>query len=57
MSIPKRSGIVTRPQARALDESPSEDDDLEILTEMMRGVGSAAKSAGEVHGDDEVDSD
>jgi hypothetical protein len=40
-----------------LGESPSEDDDLEILTEMMHGVGSTAKSAGEVHGGDEVDGD
>jgi hypothetical protein len=58
VSVPKRSGVVTtRRQAKALDEGPSEDDDLESLTEMMGGVGSASKSAGEVHGGDEVDSD
>jgi hypothetical protein len=57
VSTPKRSGIVTRRQAKALDEGPSEDDDLETLTEMMGGVGSATKSAGEVRGGDEVDSD
>ena len=35
VSIPKRSGIVTRRQAKALDEGPSEDDDLETLTDGM----------------------
>jgi hypothetical protein len=57
VSIPKRSGIITRRQAKALDEGPSEDDDLETLTEMIGGVGSVAKSAGEVHGGDEMNSD
>jgi len=51
VSIPKRSGIVTRRQAKALDEGPSEDDDLEALTEMIGGVGRAAKSGGEVDSD------
>ncbi len=56
VSVPKRFGIVTRRQAKALDEGPSEDDDLQSLSEMLGGVGGAAESAGEVPGGDEVDS-